>query len=433
MRKLLIALSFFVAIAASPNVSLAGQANLILDARTGEVLAAENPDSLNHPASLTKMMTLYMTFEAIRRGKLSWDQPVRFSKYASARPPTKLGVKAGDTITVREAVMGMIIVSANDAATAMAETLGGTEQQFCAEMTKRARALGLSQTVFVNASGLPDDRQITTARDMAALGVALLRDYPEEYKLFAVERFTFRGRNIRGHNNLMYKTTGMDGIKTGYTNASGFNLVSAVKNNGRRVIGVVLGGRTAASRDRTMAKLLEKYADGASSGTALLTGAQSGRTRLAALGADEVPVPASRPTRDPIAAIVADANLSVPVPTTRYETAYAQGSKASDAFAALEAPRPAVPVKAVVPTEGWQIQIAAAASRQAAMDILARASATVGSPLEGREAFAQKVISGGATLYRARFSGFSSKDEARTACDRLVKNSYDCLLMPGRG
>jgi len=434
MPKILIALSFFVAILSSPHALMAGQANLVLDAGTGEVLASENADRLNHPASLTKMMTLYMTFEAIKRGKLSWDQPVRFSKYAASRPPTKLHVKAGDSVTVREAVMGMIIVSANDAASAMAETLGGSESAFCAQMTRRARALGLNKTVFVNASGLPDEQQVTTARDMAALGVALLRDFPQEYRLFATESFVFRGRTIRGHNNLMYRTAGMDGIKTGYTNASGFNLVSAVRQNGRRVIGVVLGGRTAASRDRTMATLLTKYAGAGSSGTAVVSAQSPNGTRLAALD-DVGPVPVMRPNKDPISAIVAEANAngSVPVPSTRYQTAYNNGTADENpAFAALQKPRPPQPVLQA-PTDGWQIQIAAATSRQAAMDILDRAKRTIGAPLAARQAYAEKVTRGGSTLYRARFSGFPSKNDARSACEQLVQKSYDCLLMPTQG
>ncbi|MBW8317965.1 MAG: serine hydrolase, partial [Rhizobium sp.] len=194
MQKLLIALSFLLTVASFSTTASAGSAQLLLDARTGEVLASENPDSLNHPASLTKMMTLYMTFEAIRRGELSWDSRVPFSKYAASRPPTKLRVKAGDSITVKEAVLGLIVQSANDAAAALAEKLGGSESAFAAEMTRKARALGMAKTTFVNASGLPDARQITTARDMSTLGVVLLRDFPEEYKLFNTKSFAFRGR-----------------------------------------------------------------------------------------------------------------------------------------------------------------------------------------------------------------------------------------------
>lgn len=438
MNKLLIALTFLVAIASSSTSASAGSAQLLLDARTGEVLASENPDSLNHPASLTKMMTLYMTFEAIRRGELSWDSRVPFSKYAASRPPTKLRVKAGDAITVKEAVLGMIVQSANDAAAAMAEKLGGTESQFAAMMTAKARSLGMSKTTFVNASGLPDDRQITTARDMSTLGIALLRDFPQEYKLFNTKSFAFRGRTINGHNNLMYRYKGMDGIKTGYTNASGFNLVSAVRDGDRRVIGVVMGGRSAASRDKVMEKLIAGNIAKASRGSKLLA---SNSTRvgmdLARLG-DDVPVPA--PRQDAVAAVIGLANAT-PVAASMLGTAYAKpvemaSAEVSSDVAALtpEAEIPlAAPKAAAQKVGGWQIQIAAAASAKAAMDLLADAKAKIGGPLNNRDTYTEAVTRDGSTFYRARFTGFASKTEARSACDQLVKNRYDCVLMPARG
>lgn len=438
MNKLLIALTLLVAIASSSTSATAGSAQLLLDARTGEVLASENPDSLNHPASLTKMMTLYMTFDAIRRGELSWDSKVPFSKYAASRPPTKLRVKAGDAVTVKEAVLGMIVQSANDAAAAMAEKLGGTESEFAAMMTAKARSLGMSKTTFVNASGLPDDRQITTARDMSTLGIALLRDFPQEYKLFNTKSFAFRGRTINGHNNLMYRYKGMDGIKTGYTNASGFNLVSAVKDGDRRVIGVVMGGRSAASRDKVMEKLIAGNIAKASRGSKLLA---SNSTRvgmdLARLG-DDVPVPA--PRQDAVAAVIGLANAS-PVAASMLGTAYAKPVEmaAADVSSDVPALTPeaeipfAAPKAEIQKVGGWQIQIAAAASAKAAMDLLADAKAKIGGPLNDRDTYTEAVTRDGSTFYRARFTGFASKTEARSACDQLVKNRYDCVLMPARG
>ena len=438
MKKLLIALSFFMAIASFSTSASAGSAQLLLDARTGEVLASENPDSLNHPASLTKMMTLYMTFDAIRRGELSWDSKVPFSKYAASRPPTKLRVKAGDSITVREAVLGMIVQSANDAAAAMAEKLGGSESQFAEMMTRKARSLGMARTVFVNASGLPDDRQITTARDMSTLGIALLRDFPQEYKLFNTKSFAFRGRTINGHNNLMYRYKGMDGIKTGYTNASGFNLVSAVKDGNRRVIGVVMGGRSAASRDKIMEKLIAGNIARASGGTQLLA---SNSTRvgmdIARLG-DNIPVPA--PRQDAVAAVIGLAS-GTPVAASTVGTAYAEpvemaAAAVSSDVAALtpEAEIPQVqPATAGTNAGGWQIQIAAASSAKLAMDLLADAKAKIGGALANRDTYTEAVTRDGSTFYRARFTGFASKTEARSACEQLVKNRYDCVLMPARG
>ena len=220
-RCLLLAILTF---ALAPSVALAGSAAIIIDARTGKVLSSENPDTLNHPASLTKMMSLYLAFEALHRGTIDWDSTIKVSKTAAAKPPMRLGLKAGMKLTVREAVLGMIVRSGNDAAAAMAEKLGGTEARFAQMMTKKAHQLGMSRTVFINASGLPASAQVTTARDMSTLAIALMRDFPREYRLFATQSFMFRGRKVRGHNNLMYRYDGMDGIKTGYTNASGFNL-----------------------------------------------------------------------------------------------------------------------------------------------------------------------------------------------------------------
>lgn len=246
-------------LAFAPAASFAGQADLILDARTGQVLASENADDLNHPASLTKMMTLYLAFEALRDGKLKWDQRITMSQNADGKDPFKLAVGVGRTISVREAVQGMIVLSANDAAAVIGETLAGSEPAFGQMMTAKARALGMSRTVFKNATGLPDPEQVTTARDMSTLAVALMNDFPEEFKLFSMRSIEFRGMKLRGHNNLMYRYEGVDGIKTGFIDASGYNVVTSAKDGNRRVIGVVMGGKTADSRDAEMAALLDKY------------------------------------------------------------------------------------------------------------------------------------------------------------------------------
>jgi D-alanyl-D-alanine carboxypeptidase (penicillin-binding protein 5/6) len=442
MSKLLIVFSFFVAILSVSTSAHAGSAQLLLDARTGEVLASENPDALNHPASLTKMMTVYMVLDAIRAGKLSWDSPVPFSKYAASRPPTKLRVKAGDKITVKEAVLSLIIVSANDSAAAIGEKLGGSEEAFAAMMTRKARALGMMNTTFFNASGLPHDQQFTTARDMSTLGIALMRDFPQDYKLFATKSFTFRGRKINGHNNLMYRYKGMDGIKTGYTNASGYNLVSSVEDNGRRVVGVVMGGRTAASRDKIMEKLITANIRKAESGSRLLVSRSTGvQMDLARLDGD-VPVPASRASAASAVESMAGA-VAMPASTA---TAYAGGNPA-DAAQPLAAPAPrartvaaAEPGQAQVQVSAsaaqsrkWQIQIAAATSAQAAMDMLSDARAKIGQPLQGLDTYTEMVTRNGTTFYRARFTGFVTKEEARNACNMLVQKRYDCVLMPARG
>ncbi|MBO3760638.1 D-alanyl-D-alanine carboxypeptidase [Ciceribacter sp. L1K23] len=239
--------------------ALAGRAHLVVDAQTGTILEAENADELNYPASLTKMMTLYLTFEALHQGRLTWDSKLVMSENAESKEPYKFAVGVGRSITVREAVMGMIVLSTNDAAVAVAEALAGSEAAFGQMMTAKARQLGMASTVFTNPAGLPDPNQVTTAADMARLGLALLRDYPEEYKLFSTRTMTFRGMKFRGHNGVLAAYPGADGIKTGYTEASGYNLVTSASNGGRRLVGVVLGGNSAGERDKQMIALMEKY------------------------------------------------------------------------------------------------------------------------------------------------------------------------------
>lgn len=232
-------------------------AAIVVDAQTGEVLMARQADSTRHPASLTKMMTLYMTFEAVQSGRLSMGDRVFISTRASKQSPSKLGLPAGSSILVEDAIKSLVTKSANDISVALGEKLAGSERAFASKMTRRARDLGLSRTTFRNASGLPDPQQVTTARDMAKLAMALLRDYPQYYHYFGVKNFEYRGASHHNHNRLLGEYPGLDGIKTGYINASGFNLVASAKQNGRRLVGVVFGGRSWRSRNAHMVKLLD--------------------------------------------------------------------------------------------------------------------------------------------------------------------------------
>lgn len=251
------ALSFVL----GPGVTTAsaGHAHLVIDAETGQVLSAENAEELNYPASLTKMMTLYLTFEALKQGRLNWDDKLVMSENAESKEPYKFAVGVGRSITVREAVMGMIVLSTNDAAVAVAEALAGSEEAFGQMMTAKAHQLGMKSTVFTNPAGLPDPAQVTTAADMARLGLALFHNFPEEYKLFSSRTLEFRGMKFRGHNGVLAAYPGADGIKTGYTKASGYNLVTSASNGERRLVGVVLGGESAGQRDQEMMALMDRY------------------------------------------------------------------------------------------------------------------------------------------------------------------------------
>lgn len=242
----------------STTSAQAKYATFVMEAETGHVLSSVNADTRNYPASLTKMMTLFMVFEALEQGKIKLDTKMRVSRRATWQPPSRLGLKAGSTIRVEDAIYALVTKSANDVATVVAEALGGTEWEFAKAMTKRAHQIGMKSTNFRNASGLPNRRQLSTARDMATLGNELFTRFPQYYKYFKTQTWSFQGRKYRNHNKLMKSYDGMNGIKTGYIRASGFNLVSSVTRDGHRLIGVVLGGKTANQRNQIMARILDQ-------------------------------------------------------------------------------------------------------------------------------------------------------------------------------
>jgi D-alanyl-D-alanine carboxypeptidase len=231
-------------------------ADIVVDANSGNVLHETNPDALRHPASLTKIMTLYLLFEQLEAGKLKLESQLKVSNEAASQMPTKLGLKSGSTLQVEDAIKGIVTRSANDAAVVIAEAIAGDESEFAKLMTHKAQALGMTRTVYKNASGLPNDAQVTTARDQAVLGRAIQERFPRYYKYFATRTFTFRGQSIGNHNHLLGHVEGVDGIKTGYISASGFNLVTSLHRGNRYLVAVVLGGSSAGSRDSRMRELI---------------------------------------------------------------------------------------------------------------------------------------------------------------------------------
>jgi D-alanyl-D-alanine carboxypeptidase len=234
-------------------------ASIVVDANSGGVLQATSPDSLRHPASLTKVMTLYLLFERLESGRLKLDSALKISEHAAEQAPTKLALKPGQTIAVEDAIKGIVTKSANDAAVAVAEALAGDEDNFAKLMTQKAHALGMTHTTYVNASGLPDDDQITTARDQALLGRAIQERFPRYYRYFSTETFVFHGEEMRNHNHLLGVVDGVDGIKTGFTRASGFNLLTSLHRDGRYLVAVVMGGPSASERDERMRELLRAH------------------------------------------------------------------------------------------------------------------------------------------------------------------------------
>jgi D-alanyl-D-alanine carboxypeptidase len=262
-------------------------ADIVIDANTGKVLHEASPDSLRHPASLTKVMTLYLLFERLESGKITLDTMMPVSEGAASQAPTKLGLKPGSTLRVEDAIKGLVTKSANDAAVVIAEALGGSVSEFSRMMTRKARALGMRNTTYVNPNGLPDDDQISTARDQALLGIAIQDRFPKFYRYFSVASFVFHGNAMRNHNHLLGQVEGVDGIKTGYTRDSGFNLLTSVRRGPRHIVAAVLGGRSASSRDARMRELIAAHIDEAST--------KPSAGPVLASAAKSAPVPAAAP------------------------------------------------------------------------------------------------------------------------------------------
>ena len=301
-------------LAASPAVH-AGTGNdaaLVMDAESGRVLYARSGDAARAPASLTKIMTLYLLFDQIKAGRMTLADEISISANAASQKPTKLGVKKGDKITVEQAIYALVIQSANDVAVAVAEHIGGSEQAFARMMTQRARDLGMKRTTFRNPSGLPDAGQITTARDMAILSRAVMRNHPDLYRYFSATEFTFRGKTTKTHNRVLTSLAGANGIKTGYTRASGYNLTTSAERNGKRLIGVVLGGDSWKERDEEMKAMLEAWFTQLNRRPNLVASYGSGVTMAAAAPA---PAPAAvEPQPMTVAAIEAKEILAPSVP-----------------------------------------------------------------------------------------------------------------------
>jgi D-alanyl-D-alanine carboxypeptidase len=286
-------------IPASAIAATSKHAAFVIDANSGAVLHNEDGDAVRHPASLTKMMTLYLTFELLDSGRLKMSDMITISKRAASVAPSKLDLKPGEQISVSDAIRAIVTKSANDIAVALAEKIGGTEANFVRLMNTRARDIGMTKTHFENPSGLPDDDHVSSARDMATLALRLMDDFPNHYKVFATRTFAYRGKSYRNHNTMLNTFSGVDGIKTGYTRASGFNLVTSAHRGGRHLVGVVFGGRTAASRNTEMRVLLTKA----------FTRASTSKTRksklIAKLNSEPKAAPRRTTRRDPIAEIAA--------------------------------------------------------------------------------------------------------------------------------
>ena len=368
--------------------------SIIVDGNSGATLSANNPDASRHPASLTKIMTLYLLFERLDAGKMKLDTEMEVSEHASEQAPTKLGLRPGQTIRVEDAIKGLVTRSANDAAVVIAEAIAGDESDFAKLMTRKARALGMVRTIYRNASGLPDDEQVTTARDQSTLGRAIQDRFPRYYRYFSTEAFNYHGQSIRNHNHLLGSVEGVDGIKTGYTRASGFNLVTSMRRGNRHLVGVVLGGRSGGSRDaimrnllaenlekaatkRTVAAITERNASDANADVAEAEAESRPTQTVQAEGAVQAasasPEPvAAPPVRSASRSIFAAATAAVPPPQAKTELApFTNGVIQTQAIAAI--PGSSEPMKPVrvktVQVKAGQMKLASAGSSQPATPI----------------------------------------------------------------
>ncbi|CAK01304.1 D-alanyl-D-alanine carboxypeptidase [Bartonella tribocorum] len=406
-------------------------AAIVIDATTGKTLFQANATLKRYPASLTKMMTLYLLFEAMQMRRVTPNTPIPVSHYAAMRPPTKIGFKAGQTISAEAAAKALITRSANDVATAIAEYLGGSEKNFARMMTAKARKLGMKHTHFANASGLPDVQNYSTARDIATLSLALRQHFPKQYKLFKTKSFNFRGHTINSHNKLVKVMKGVDGIKTGYTQMSGSNLATSMRLEGRSVVAVVMGGKSSTARDEHMASLLNQYLPKANQ-------MKSGE-RLMASVHYQLPTGA----KTPIPAIKADSS-NVDDEISTMLTAFAEQPKNSN-IAIMAVNRVIVPIpnpQKTIPVEthkivnvslstnaGWAIQIGSLPSKEQANTLLLKAKNTAFSTLKNTSSHMQLFEKNGQRYYRARFTGFQSKKAAFDACSTLKKANFNCYTV----
>ena len=481
-REILLSLIAFVVLwgGMADTVKARQFAALAIDAQTGRTLYARNADARCYPASLTKIMTLYILFEELRAGRVNYGTRMRVSRHASNQAPSKLGLRPGQTIRVIDAIKALVTKSANDVAVVVAEHISKTERRFARRMTRTARRLGMKRTRFRNASGLPDRRQVTTARDMARLGRRIERDFPKYYAFFRTRSFVWKGRRYSNHNRLLGRYRGVDGIKTGYTRSSGFNLVSSVRRNNRHLVAVVLGGRTGRERDRYMVRLLDKTmprtvamatprrskAKSRSRAKIRLARASNSQRRAdrhviqvkrrpANAGLEDrllkqkiatmIRKPYIEPVFDTANAIepgrreepvsrgridLATASITVAkspaIPKTRLvRTATVADSKPEPPKRMI---RPEAKAAAVEPALPYNIQVGAYANKLQAETRLNAVRKYAERWLRNSLPFTQIVTRGEQTFYRARF-GIRKLRTAKLACNRLRRKSIDCIVL----
>lgn len=439
------ALTLAVAVLSPSAARAVVYASIVIDAKTGAVLQQENADEQTYPASLTKMMTLYMLFDAMEKGKVRLQDRMPVSTFAAGQAPTKLGVPAGRTLAVEDAIKALITRSANDAAVVVAEYLGNNEPNFAQMMTRKARALGMASTEFRNASGLPNPNQVTTARDMARLSLALRRDFPQYYDYFSIRSFRYGKQTIGTHNRVLMQYSGADGLKTGYIRDSGFNLATSARRGGHSLVGVVLGGQSGAWRDQRMMALLDQaFASvGEGSGSAVMASATPAPTDSAKVKAEE-----RRAAQAAAALEKREKQLAAKRAAAEKKVADAQARKDKKALAKAEAEMARVlasapqtgGTKAVVTqwarqqdngaVGDWAVQVGAFSAFSTAHSQASNAMGIVRTQISSAQLLVTPMSSANGLVYRARLTGIENEQQAKSACKILKQKKVNCLTVP---
>ncbi|MBP9870093.1 MAG: D-alanyl-D-alanine carboxypeptidase [Nitrosomonas sp.] len=376
-------------------------ASIVVDADTGAVLHESHADASRYPASLTKMMTLYMLFEALGQRKITLDTQMHVSSHAASMPATNINLQAGDMLSVRDAIPALIVRSANDVAAVVAEALGNTEANFGRMMTDKARKLGMHSTIFRNASGLPNNEQKTTARDLVTLSTRLMKDFPQHYHYFSTQSFSYKGTTYNSHNRMVRNTDGVDGLKTGFIRASGFNVATSAKRGNRRVIAVVMGGSTAAARDQQMAQLLDRSFNGSVASAQLTSNTDNVRNTRVSPVVQKASAPASLPKK-----------IVEPAATTKMAQAESRAETK----------------KMVLPkNKNWEIQIGSYHAHDRAQAQAQAATRWIPGSVVITEVEVSKR-----KLYRARLVGLQ-ENQARNACQNLSRQKMECLVIRTHG
>jgi D-alanyl-D-alanine carboxypeptidase len=407
----LIAVVAWIVASASPALSAARYAAMVVDGHTGKVLYSRHGDALRFPASLTKIMTLYVLFDQMDEGKLRPNSLLKVSKFASKQAPSKLGLKPGKTIRVSDAIKALVTKSANDVAVIVAENISGSEAKFARLMTAKAREIGMRKTVFKNASGLPNKHQVTTARDMITMANRLMFDHPEQYKNFRRKYFKYRGKKYRNHNRLLFDYKGTDGIKTGYTRASGFNLLANVRRGNKHLIAVVFGGKTSGKRNAAMRSILNKSLPKA----------------IARLQRKHRPKPKKKPVKVATLKFPAKAAASAkPEPVKQKPSIQRAQQTAPETVASL--PRKSETKTQTASQGGFHIQVGAYSRQTDAIERLASIQVEAGDVISGHAPLSVPLHESKRNLYRARFAGFSRRS-ADSTCSQLKRRAITCVVM----